>query len=76
MKIKYLFSMVAGLIVLATASCKEEATTQTDGDGDKASSGETAEAATPDTPETADTPDPGPGEAPSAYYVMFKGDGG
>ena len=74
MKIKYIFSMVAGLMVLVTASCKDNATTATD--GDNASSGDTAEATTPDTPETADAPDPGPGEVPSAFYVMFKGDGG
>ncbi len=69
MKIKYIFSIVAGLMVLVTASCSEKKTT-TDTEGTKAKSEETAESKSPEATEA-------PSEsAPAAYYVMFKGDGG
>lgn len=64
--------MVAGLFVLVTTSCSEKKTTETD--AAKAKSEETAEAKSPDAAE--DPSDVAPEAAPSAYYVMFKGDGG
>jgi PBP1b-binding outer membrane lipoprotein LpoB len=73
MKIKYIFSMVAGLIVLVTTSCSEKKSTATD--EAKAKSEETAEAKTPEA-ETTDTPETPSAPVVGAYYVMFKGDGG
>jgi PBP1b-binding outer membrane lipoprotein LpoB len=76
MKIKYIFSMVAGLIVLVTTSCSEEKTTETD--AGQSAPEKTAEVTTPVvTPATPETP-AAPAvavEAPSAYYVMFSGKG-
>ena len=71
MKIKYRCSMVAGLIVMTTASCKEDATTEKD--ADKPAPEKTAEATTKAAPAEAEKPAV---VAPSAYYIMFKGDGG
>jgi uncharacterized lipoprotein len=68
MKIKYIFSMVAGLFVLATTSCSEKTTTDTD--ADKETSEVAAETKTPE-----ETPDVAEVEAPIAYYVMFAGKG-
>jgi hypothetical protein len=87
MKIKYIFSMIAGLLILVTTSCSEKKTTDTD-----AAKATSEEGATPaETPaetspeaepevqpeaEPEEAPDTSATEAPSAYYVMFKGDGG
>ncbi|MFT6792338.1 MAG: hypothetical protein ACJAR1_000317 [Rubritalea sp.] len=82
MKIKYIFSIAAGLIVLATTSCSEKKTTETD--AKKAPSEENAEVvapakattiATAETPVAAVTPETPVVAAPSAYYVMFTGKG-
>jgi PBP1b-binding outer membrane lipoprotein LpoB len=73
MKIKYIFSMVAGLIVLVTTSCSEKKSTAKE--EVKAKSEETAEAKTPETGAT-ETPEAPSAPAAGAYYVMFKGDGG
>jgi hypothetical protein len=84
MKIKYIFSIAAGLIVLATTSCSEKKTTETD--AEKAPSEENAEVvapapakattpATAETPAAAVTPETPAVAAPSAYYVMFTGKG-
>ena len=61
--------MVAGLISMTAISCSEKTTTETDADTTAPEkTEETAEAA----PETGDAEV----AAASAYYVMFKGDGG
>ncbi|MEZ7956801.1 MAG: hypothetical protein QMC23_08890 [Rubritalea sp.] len=78
MKIKYIFSIAAGLIVLATTSCSEKKTTETD--AKKAPSEENAEVVAPapaeaTTPAAAVTPETPVVAAPSAYYVMFTGKG-
>jgi len=76
MKIKYIFSMVAGLIVLVTASCSEKTTT--DSDAAEKASESTAEAVTPaaeTTTETPEAPEAPEATSPSAYYVMFSGKG-
>ena len=60
MKIKYIYSMVAGLFVMAAVSCE-----------DKAVVAETTSDAAEQAQEAADTDE----EAAAAYYVMFEGDG-
>lgn len=65
--------MVAGLFVLVTTSCSEKKTTASD--GEKAKTEKTAEAKGTEAKGT-ETPDVPAAAAPSAYYVMFKGDGG
>lgn len=72
MKIKYIFSMVAGLIVLVTASCSEKTTT--DSDAAEKASESTAQAVTPEA-ENPETPEAPVAASPSAYYVMFSGKG-
>ena len=73
MKIKYIFSMVAGLLVLVTASCKEKTTTDS-GPAEKPAE-DIAETGTPETAPAPEKPE-APAEAtPSAYYVMFSGKG-
>jgi len=74
MKIKYIFSMVAGLIVLATTSCDKQVTTETGADQETPE--KTVEVVTPSTPSTPATPvEKAVVAAPSAYYVIFSGKG-
>ncbi len=78
MKIKYIFSMIAGLFVLVTTSCSEkkpadsgEAKPKTEKEADKKT-----EEKSPESEEAAPDAAAPAADAPSAYYVMFKGDGG
>lgn len=64
MKLKYIFSMFAGLISMAAISCSEKTTTDIPA----------AEAAAEKIADATSITEAA--EAPSAYYVMFKGDGG
>jgi hypothetical protein len=77
MKIKYIFSMVAGLIVLATTSCDKQITTEVEADQETPKkAAEVTDPATPATPTTPATPaEQAVVAAPSAYYVMFSGKG-
>lgn len=75
MKLKYIFSMLAGLLVMTTASCKEEVSAEVDKEPsvdnqEEASTKGASAKSTTDTPE-----EDAAAKAPSAYYVMFKGDG-
>lgn len=72
MKIKYIFSMVAGLVVMVTISCSEKKSTVSD--DAKAKSEEAAGAKSPEVTST-ETPEAPSTPAPSAYYVLIKGDG-
>jgi len=66
MKKKYIFSMVAGLSVMAISSCSEKT----------ASVEEAAKEAVTSAVEKTEEVASAAAESPSAYYVMFKGDGG
>ncbi|MGJ8655636.1 MAG: hypothetical protein ACSHX6_04225 [Akkermansiaceae bacterium] len=66
MKLKYIFSMVAGLIVMTAISCSEKTTTDTD-------AGNTATAKSSEAAASSSNVQSVVGN--TAYYVMFKGDG-
>lgn len=70
MKLKYIYSMFAGLLVMTATACNEEVSAVADKEPAKEAKAEEAGTETP----AADAP--APAAAPSAYYVMFKGDGG
>ena len=69
--------MVAGLIVMTTASCKEEVSAEADTEPSVENKEEATSKSASAKSET-DTPkeEAAAAAAPSAYYVMFKGDGG
>lgn len=72
MKLKYIFSMVAGLVVMTAISCSEK--TSAEAGADEVVPDTSAEVASTNSSE-ATTANEGV-ESASAYYVMFKGDGG
>jgi hypothetical protein len=66
MKLKYIFSVVAGLVVMTAVSCSEKTSTEAGAE----------ESATTATVETATTNSTEEGvESASSYYVMFSGKG-